>query len=304
MEKKKPKKPVVKPANIDIDITGVGQRRQSAAPLPAPPRRRAAQGPEGVQAFGNDQQSARISHGQARRQRRKKHLWQAGFVAALLLVAVVCSLTVLFPISGFRVTGETSYTQEELIYAFSHEAGENIFRFRISEAERQMAKALPYLENIKVRRRLPGTVVFIVEQAVEYYYVPLQDSGVVLSQNLKVLRRSDIQPDGLCTIEGLQTNSLIVGAPFAFADEATEKLLKNLLAALAAAGAEKVTALDVSNMLELTYTHDNRVLVYLGTQTELAYKIQLANNILQTQIGENETGTLDASYPSKATFAP
>lgn len=308
-----------KKPEIDIDLTGVGQN----APRPAPrktqgatranagtargggasARKSTAQTQQRAPAKQRKPLPAGTTHKQARARRKRKRLIQGGLLAVFLVAGLVLSLTVLFPISDFRVEGETSYSTAEIIAAFGHETGENIFRFRISSTEEEMALKLPYLETLKVRRRLPGTVVFIVTPAQETYYALLEDTGVVLSQDMKVLRLCAERPAGLCLFEGITASDYTVGKTITFANEETQQTVKALLSAFEEAGLENVTGIDVSNAIEIAFTYDSRVRVNLGTVSELAYKVVFAKEVLNTKIGAAETGVLDASYPGKTIFS-
>ncbi|MDL2215799.1 FtsQ-type POTRA domain-containing protein [Ruminococcaceae bacterium OttesenSCG-928-N02] len=309
---------------IDIDITGAGTARpsppnQNQRRRPPPSTKKRGTSPAPRKTTGTPRRQTEKqpqakqrptaapplgAHGQARLRRRRRRLMQTGLLLVLLLAGLLASFTVLFPITEYRITGETQYSLEQMVQAFGHAEGENIFRFRIADAEQAMSRALPYLESIKVRRRLPGTVVFIVEPATECYFALLEDTGVVLSQSMRVLRLCDQAPPGLCVITGIGGAGYELGMPLQYEQSASGQTLIALTQAIAAAGLERVTAIDISDALRLSITYDARVLVNFGTISELEYKVVLAKEVLTTKIGDAETGTLDASAPGKTVFAP
>ncbi|MFR9161847.1 MAG: FtsQ-type POTRA domain-containing protein [Ruthenibacterium lactatiformans] len=81
---------------------------------------------------------------------------------------------------------------------FRPTGGENLFGFNTAEAQQAIAAALPYLESVEIKRRLPDTVVITATPAVETYTVESAAGWAVLSQSYKVLRVDAEAPAGLC----------------------------------------------------------------------------------------------------------
>ena len=212
-------------------------------------------------------------------------------------------MTVLFKIGGFRVEGDCIYTQEELIEAFGHPAGENMFQFKISEAEAQMAEKLPYLETIKVRRSLPSTVVFLVTAAQEKYAVDTGSGVLVLSESLKILKDTDTVPEGLCRLEGVTPQSKVTGRTLTTGDATSDTLIETVLTAIADSGLQQVTAVDFSDPYEISLKYADRITVRLGTTAQLDYKLAMVEKTLEdSYFTDSTTGTLDASDAGKTVF--
>ena len=162
-----------------IEPFPVAQRRdgRQAAPgapgparPPAPPRARAKKKRGARRAAGPEGQNAarrRVSRGELRRRRRRRRLWAVLLVLALIGVGLTLSVTVLFKVKEFRVENldKTTpantgiYTEDAILGALAVPLEENMFQFSAKEREQAMAAALPYLETVRVRRSLPGTVV-------------------------------------------------------------------------------------------------------------------------------------------------
>lgn len=155
------------------------------------------------------------------RKRRNRRI--AGIVAILVLVcAGVCfSLTVLFKIERYSIQGESPYSEEEIIAVFGKQPGDNMFGFTVGASERQLEQSLPYLESVSIRRRLPDTIVFRVEPAVETYYIVQDGQVAVLSATRKLLRLADAEPEGLTRIIGISNVEMVVGLPLSVIDSGT-----------------------------------------------------------------------------------
>ncbi|MCI6640893.1 MAG: FtsQ-type POTRA domain-containing protein [Pygmaiobacter massiliensis] len=250
------------------------------------------------------------SHTAARRARRKRALIALAALLVFIVVGAVLSVTVLFKIDSYRVEGDCIYTQQQLVEAFGHQEGENMFRFNLEESAKQMQNKLPYLETIKVRRRLPGTVVFMVTPATEYATLQQADGSVlVLSETLRVLASTDTAPEGLIEITGYNAQDPVLGSVLEGQDQLQTGLLTTLVEAVQACGIENITKLDVSDEYEISAVWNGRITIKLGTSSQLEYKLSVVDKALEvgTQDGtftESSGGVIDASTAGKAYYQP
>lgn len=249
----------------------------------------------------------RISHSAARRARRKKRIIASVLILLFIGVGLALSFTVLFPIDSYRVNGESTYTEQQLIDASGLAIGDNIFRFRLSEKAEEMQQKLPYLETIKVRRRLPGTVVFLVEPAEEALYLPTSESqGVLLSSSLRVLDLTAAPKEGLIQVSGYTASEPTAGKQVTSGDAEKDALLKTLLAEIKTSGLP-ITAADLTDEYELTVTYAGRILIRLGTSSQLDYKLSVVAKALEQGTADgtftdSSGGTIDASNAGTAYY--
>ena len=109
----------------------------------------------------------------------------------LLAAGFLISAAVLFKIETVTVEspdGQLAYDDSQIVAAFGQPAGENLFGFNTAEAQQAIAAALPYLESVEIKRRLPDTVVITATPAVETYTVESAAGWAVLSQDRKSTR--------------------------------------------------------------------------------------------------------------------
>lgn len=287
-------------------------------------------------------QRRRLTRGEMRRRRRRRRLIAFCLLLALAALGVALSVTVLFKVEGFRLEGPEKdtpadtgiYTEDAILAALNVPLGENIFQFSIAEKEQAMAAALPYLETIRVRRSLPGTIVVRVTPAVERYALKGEGGWVVLSGGLKVLQVSPNEPSGLIEITGAEPLGPAAGYPLALAEDQAPApasgaapaasapsaassgaasgqgqnaagtwldTLTGLLAGLDERGlAQGVTSLELGGLTEISFFYQGRVQVLLGTANSLDYKLQWAAYLLQNEEGdgllETDRGVLDISH--------
>ncbi|MDO5601228.1 MAG: FtsQ-type POTRA domain-containing protein [Oscillospiraceae bacterium] len=241
-------------------------------------------------------QRRRVTRAEARRSRLKKRIWTFLIILLLVGVGIYVSVTLLFKIGKYEIQGECLYTLEEMTEAFGHAQGENIFSFSLSDAEKQIAQKLPYLESIKVRRRLPDTIVFIVEPAKESYCAAGAGGFVVLSEQFKILRTADQAPLELCLIDGINAKSTVAGTAFQAENEEQQALLEELLPALEESGISGIGQIDLTDSYALSFTvNGGNIRVLLGTTVKLDYKLKTVYKMLTDELAPDSRGTLDVT---------
>ncbi len=250
------------------------------------------------------QTSARPSRSTARRQRNRRRIAFGALITAVVGLALLLSFTVLFPIKEFSVSGESIYDLATLEQAFGYEKGSNIFRFDGAAAEQKMEKQLPYLESIKIRRRLPGTVVFSITPAKEIYFLDLEAKKYILSAKLKVLREADAKPEGAIALFGLAPKEVTLGAPLALADPQTDAQVRKVLEGVMASFPQGVGEVRFEDPQNLRFLYENRIQVVLGSVSDLDYKLALAKKVMAEKLTPQDRGTLRVGYDKQATFNP
>ena len=84
--------------------------------------------------------------------------------AGAVAVALTMGATVFFQVETVAVTGNSRYSQEEIIQATGIQTGDNLFRMNKFQIAHQVLQGLPYVEEITIRRSLPSTIVITVKE--------------------------------------------------------------------------------------------------------------------------------------------
>ena len=84
--------------------------------------------------------------------------------AGAVAVALTMGATVFFQVETVAVTGNSRYSQEEIIQATGIQTGDNLFRMNKFQIAHQVLHCLPYVEEITIRRSLPSTIVITVKE--------------------------------------------------------------------------------------------------------------------------------------------
>lgn len=290
------------------------------APEPAPRRRKKAGGrkrPESGPA-----RRRQMTRGEMRRRRRRRRWLAFFFVVFLMAVGFILSVTVLFKVKHIVVENldKTTpantgiYTEDAILGALAVPLEENLFGFSAAEKQAEMELQLPYLETIRVRRRLPDTVVVQVAPATESWCAKTDSGWAILSDGLKVLKVQTDQPADLPVITGLGVSEPTAGRFLSLTTEAQSEQIAGLMEQLYAQDlAGSCTRIDMGLGTDAYFVYDGRVKVLLGTFNNLDYKLSVAALLLKNESGEylssTDRGTLDVSSQlddsvHRFTFAP
>ncbi|EFB75827.1 cell division protein FtsQ/DivIB [Subdoligranulum variabile] len=281
----------------------------------------------------------RVTQAELIRQRNRRRALGVLGVLLVLALGTIISINLLFKVTSFRVEtfdrttpADTGiYTEDEIIAALGIEQGTSLFGFSTTEKTIQLQSQFPYLDNVQVDIQLPGTVVIKVRPATERFTSMYSGGWVILSDSLKILRTDISQPAGLtvlsCTMQPdfspepgqivvpVSYNSLLEGesATMEAAQPSATQVLTEMLGAMDEEGlTDGVTALDITDLSNLSFRYQDRIQVLLGNSNRLDYKIRLASvAILDPDKGlsASDKGTLDVSYQQtdgeiKGYFAP
>lgn len=287
----------------------------------------------------------RLTRKVLRRRRIIRRLTALAMLLCVIAAGIYLTVTMLFKISAIQVRtadGVVSeaggYSSEQIVQALGVNLEENIFSFDPASKAAALEQVFPMLENIRVERDYPGTVVIQVTEAQPAYTMQTSGGWLTLSASLKILSSDGAQPAGLPTLYGGEPVSQTPGTQLSFeqpapassaasdsaasdsasgtAEEAGDKRLDSLntlLAALDALGMRgDVTRIEFADPEEMSFLYQDRISVLLGTLNELDYKLKLAQHVLLNADGSGcaatDTGTLDFTHISmsstrKFTFA-
>lgn len=231
------------------------------------------------------------------------------FLCGIVAVAVVAvlSVTVLFNIKRYEVIGDTQYTDEEIIAAAGIELGENLLRIDIDEAENNIISKLVYIDDAKIGRGFPDKLVITAEPAVplaNFYisgkYYLISEAGRVLEISnkrfdLPIVKGYVFDPEK----EGNPETKTQEGGPLEEDGEKRIAAALNIIEHMRQCGLDKDFVIDLTDILSIKLTYDNRIEMELGTTAAMDEKIFNASLLIldHNEIAENEKCVLILTNP-------
>lgn len=233
------------------------------------------------------------------KQRRRQVFVQ--LIAAIAVGTVVC-VQLFFKIEVINVAGLLTYSAEEIIEKLDVHVGDNIFLVNDKVLSEMIPKEFPYIEKMTVTRILPKNIEFVVKEvAPAYAVVSDAENYTLLSADFKVLEHKQGRSlEQVPVVMGLDLLDLEPGSNLQIIydeikyDKETEFEVKEWYRQ-AVSGMVSVETLhnetdglelvgvsyyDVSDPLSIIILYDDRIVIDLGSQLELAYKLKFAQNVI------------------------
>ena len=230
---------------------------------------------------------------------------------------------------------DVSYTVAQVVETMGVSLGDHLLEMDLEAMAQTLEQQLPWLENVRVRYRLPNTLVVQADPAHPRYALVSEDQWATVSSRLKVLQLDSQQPQGLVSLDAgkaavqvgqqlvLQTDpepvdeAAILGQEDlsneekaaaleqarqeaqTAAQEASNQRMESLQLLLQTLDkwnlSAGVTSVTVADDMEMQFGYQGRIQVLVGTSNQLDYKIQFSAEILAHQLSASDRGTLDSS---------
>ena len=244
--------------------------------------------------------TARPPRGRKRRRGGNKTLYYILFTVVLLACAIILSLTVLFKVETVSVTGADKYPPEELARESGIVLGENMFRVDYNGARERLLKSHPYLETVELRLRPPHDIIIEVTQSVPAGAIAEGENSVMITRNGKVLERGLLFiPDGIPLITGINTSGVQPGELLGESSADALRMLGYLFDSVEATGFGMPTNVNLTDIYNMQIVHENRLLLNLGTESELEAKLDFVKNMIAEQLPPNAQGIINAGNVSR-----
>lgn len=243
-----------------------------------------------------------------RRRRRGRFVFLYKLLSVLVICGVViAALTLFFRVDSVEIQGNQRYTADEIRRESGVETGDNLFLLNKYRIAGSLLSKLPYIEQVRISRRLPDHLVIRVTECSTVLAITQGGSAWLVSPSGKIVAQTaESEASNYAVIDGCQLLSPSVGSGIAMetALSGRQESLLSLLKQL-----EKYEMLDQTNAIHLgdasilTMAYAGRFTVEFAYGADYSYKLQN----LQAVIGKlesNETGTINLLVDGKANFIP
>ena len=243
-------------------------------------------------------------HGRGRRGRR------FGVLYKLLTLVVVCAaavlaLTLFFKVESVEVTGNSRYSAQEIQDACGVSLGDNLYLLSKPDMVQRLHQQLPYIDEVRITRRLPNTLCVQVTEFSTVYAVEQEGPVWLLTSGGKIVETAAERGD-TPLIDGCELLAPSLGGDVSFALELQnrQESLFALLTALESAeltGDVRAIHLGDPTVLSLDYTERFTVeMPYGADYPRLLRYLTLVIEELET----NLTGVIDLTRDGEPHFRP
>ena len=209
-------------------------------------------------------------------------------------------LTVLLEIEEIVVTGADRYQPDEIIAVSGIELGENLLRLNTRTVEEELLGAFPYLSSVQVRRRPPHTVELLLTHYQPQAALLYRDGLAFIILEGRILERGAREvPYGLPLVRGISLEDREPGEILGGREDPDNEerliMLRLLLEAARSTDFPPITDVDLRDRLNIRVIHEDRLLLELGSEADLEYKLIFLGHIIQNEISPTAQASLDAS---------
>ena len=145
----------------------------------------------------------------ARRQTvNMRNVYVASFFAAAALLLVL-SMFLFFNVSEIKIEGVTLYEQDQILGVGGVSTGQNLVRTNTDIVEKRLKDTLVYLDDVKVTKKFPSTLVITCTEAEKAADIEYKNSYYVLSASGKILETKNPAPTGdIPVVKGFEATLL------------------------------------------------------------------------------------------------
>ncbi len=219
-------------------------------------------------------------------------------IKLMLIIAIIVGIlfflfvSPVFNITKIRVENASKISANTYIVLSEIHEGENIFKIR-KEKAKEMIKHESYVEDVKIRREYPGTVVIDVTERTPKYMIEKSGMYIYIDKNGYILEISQTPLDtclltGILTdLDNVQLGSRLLEEDISkFSDliKITDGLKNNNIEA-------KLYSIDISdsNNYALEFKEENKKVI-LGDVSNLSTKMLWIKELME--LNKDESGTI------------
>lgn len=264
----------------------------------------------------SEKQELQLVYTQPKVFNRNRFLLRLATVLAIVL-ALLFAMSIFFRVETVNVSGVQKYTQYDIYQASGISQGEYLLSLSKSQISSKIMQQLPYVNEVRIGLRLPGTVnIEIKELAVAYAVQAQDDAWWLIDSRGKVLEQVPAaQASTYTKIKGFALSHPEVAQQAVAYEPAPEETLPegetvpvtvtaqerlNTAITVLQLMEEKgilgqAASVDVTKLTDIQIWYGDQYQILLGDGNSLPYKMQLAKGAVE-QMGEYRNGTLDVSF--------
>lgn len=239
-----------------------------------------------------------------RRHSGRRRRGSFGFLYKLLSMLVICgaivaALTLFFRVNIVTVTGQERYTQQQILDASGIQTGDNLFLLNKYDVANQIITDLPYIESIRINRKLPDTLLVEVQECSAVLAVVQESNAWLVSPSGKIVdRKAAAVADQYPVLDGCTLLSPSVGSSLALGTEYAKKQ-ESLLALLGQLDREgmigEVNGVHLGQADILTMDYAGRFQVEMHYHTDYSRDLRALRKTIE-KLETNETGTIQLTW--------
>lgn len=238
-----------------------------------------------------------------RKLRRVKALTVLAIIAILGILVIFALKAPVFNVTEVEVSGNHYYSDDEIINMADCSEDVNIFTGIDPGDIRDRLMKDPYMSQVKVKRKLPGTIEISINERRQIAGIVYGSGYVVIDNDGIVLRKTSVDPK-VTILKGMNISKMTLGEPIEIEEEVLYRQCMDIISAMQENEMYFKTIEIVEGSVK-AYVLDS--LIVDGTADNIV--VALKNNDIQLVVQELfdqgiERGTLKVNGDSYISFTP
>lgn len=238
---------------------------------------------------------SRMTKKQAKIIRKKKRIKKV--IKTLLLLAIIIGgicfalISPIFNIEDIKVNGNEQINSDTIVSLSQLQVGQNIFRFYKEKVINDI-KTNAYVENVKIKRKIPNKIEITIEERKQDYNVEFLNGYAYINNQGYILEISEQKLD-LPVIKGISTPQEQIVEGNRLNDDDLEKLetvIQTMNICKSYDLDKKVSSIDITDSNDYIMEMDEeKKIVHLGNNSNLSNKMLYVPAILAENQGKEGT---------------
>jgi cell division protein FtsQ len=205
-------------------------------------------------------------------------------------IAVSLSMTFLFNVKDIEITGESRYSYADIATASGVMIGDNLYRTDMKKVRESITTKLAYIENVKIRRKLPFTLTIEVTPCVPAANIEYTGGYIVASTNGKILDITSQAVKGLPSVKGIVPVQAELSGQITTQDPQKQEIFTDLCGEIIRLDFKGIAEIDITDKYEITMNYADRIRIEFGNRSESSYKLAYIKKIIEENIDPAQKG--------------
>ncbi len=216
-------------------------------------------------------------------------------MAIVLTIFLILSFTVFFKIDSISVEGDTRYNEENIVASSMIRIGDNFFLCNTSPGENEIWKKFPYIESVRIEKKLFNKIVINVREAVPTSVIESEGKYVLLSESGKIIDISDKKQEDVPIVMGAKLDDPTLSSSAVYKDKSVEGYVQEILRAAEFYKIGVLKVIDITKLSNISLETKDGLHIIIGSPEKIEHKMMTAAKIMKKDVPKGDVGTLDVS---------
>lgn len=278
------------------------KRRKPSAP---PPNRQ--QNLSGSSYSTPARDSVRQAVGTQKRRRKKRNytLHYIIMITILIITLIVLSFTMFFDIKTITINAKIDGVDNEKIISQTNlKVGDSLLLINNSKIEKTIMDNSFLLDGVDIVRKFPSSVEINLIEAKPTIAIKQDRVYYFFSETMRLMKieKTNIYPEITCYVGVKIPKDIEPGSYLKSSEAEGLEFCLDIHQMLKEKKMKDITYVDMKSDINVSLYYKEQIQIKVGTVTNLSYKLDSANRVIEQKITDGQIGCLDVQVERKAYF--